>query len=312
MLPGMIKVGMIVQSTYACSHISLVRNSLPKFSSAQLSYSKILAQRSAVPAVFSRPEKRGASVSYEDKTRLLRIAKRKRRGLLNSVEDPTELGKGSALLDPSHAVKESGSYDVWASREEDADIDEEKKDFLLPLVRKPAVKAPPLPHPRVEIEVPAVSTPHQGASYNPPVEAHQELLRLAHEKAEVEEKMLERYASVKEKMEAARRVHAEETKPGVPTGMSVDDLAMAEEDEEEGETAEGMAAKKAPARKTAKQRRKAKELQREVRYFSALSSIYITDVYKETGACRTCGAKTHADVLRCNQEYPEIDSAKND
>lgn len=47
--------------------------------------------------------------------------------------DPTEFGSGSAILDPSHAVKESGKYDVWSGGgevEEDVDSFEvENSDF---------------------------------------------------------------------------------------------------------------------------------------------------------------------------------------
>ena len=44
------------------------------------------------------------------------MAKKNLKGPLNSVLDPTELG--SASMEPSHAVKESGSYDVWAAPDE--------------------------------------------------------------------------------------------------------------------------------------------------------------------------------------------------
>jgi nucleolar protein 53 len=53
------------------------------------------------------------------------------------------------------------------------------------------------------INVPAIVEPHQGASYNPPVDAHQELLLKA---AAVEEKRLkgvEKLAAVKAKMDNA-------------------------------------------------------------------------------------------------------------
>lgn len=51
-------------------------------------------------------------VSREDKARLLRIAKRPRRGPFNSVMDPAE-DEGSAMVGVSEAVKSSGEYDVW-------------------------------------------------------------------------------------------------------------------------------------------------------------------------------------------------------
>lgn len=71
-----------------------------------------------MPAVFSRPtasskpEKRKA-VSHEDKTRLLRMGKRLRKGPFNAYVDPNQVGEGSALLELSEAAKKAGKYDVW-------------------------------------------------------------------------------------------------------------------------------------------------------------------------------------------------------
>lgn len=100
----------------------LVRKQLPKYSKSALTATKILAQRSAVPAVFARttsstPLKR-KKISHEEKERLLRIAKRPRRGPFNAVMDHTEVGAGSALLELSEAAKSSGQYDVWGQPEE--------------------------------------------------------------------------------------------------------------------------------------------------------------------------------------------------
>jgi len=94
----------------------LVRHTLPKYSALQLTSTKILAQRSAVPAVLSRTSsnKRKAAVSREDKDRLMRIAKRPRKGPFNSVMDPSEYAAGSAIIELSEAVKKSGTYDPWA------------------------------------------------------------------------------------------------------------------------------------------------------------------------------------------------------
>ena len=54
--------------------------------------------------------------------------------------DPTELGSGSASLETSHAVKQSGSFDVWASGAEVAKEDREKAEFLFPHVRNQPIK----------------------------------------------------------------------------------------------------------------------------------------------------------------------------
>ena len=66
-----------------------VRTSLPRYSKRQLTSTKILSQRSAVPAVVSRgttpsgPKK----ISRADKQRLLRIAKRPRKGPFSRGHD---------------------------------------------------------------------------------------------------------------------------------------------------------------------------------------------------------------------------------
>jgi nucleolar protein 53 len=112
-----------------------VRKRLPKFSSSALTSAKILAQRSAVPAVFSRTAsstkdtKGKRKLSHEEKTRLLRLGKRARRGPLNSFEDEAEFGKGSALLEVSDAARQAGAYDVWATDTGpmDADVPEEAR-----------------------------------------------------------------------------------------------------------------------------------------------------------------------------------------
>lgn len=67
--------------------------------------------------------KAGPYISPEEKTRLLRIGKRLRKGPLNSVMDPTEFGAGSALLEVSEAARASGGYDPWAMEvEEEVEI----------------------------------------------------------------------------------------------------------------------------------------------------------------------------------------------
>ncbi|KAF9461790.1 ribosome biogenesis protein Nop53/GLTSCR2 [Collybia nuda] len=238
-----------------------IRKSLPKFSKSELTSTKILAQRSAVPAVFSRPtptsNKRKSLVSYEEKARLLRIGKRPRKGPFNSIVDPSEFESGSGTLGLSEAVKKSGSYDPWAHEP----IEEELKDGL-ENVQKKKIKAPMLSHPKDVIAVPAISEPHQGTSYNPPVDAHQALLLEAHEKEERRVREAEKLAKVKEKIESARTEAVEEN-PAVAPGMTVDDAAHDEEDV--GGDGEGVVGKKPPPRKTQSQRKKAARLLAEKR-----------------------------------------------
>jgi nucleolar protein 53 len=100
--------------------IHTVRKALPKINPKLLTSTRILSQRSAVPAVASRAtatQKR--KLSYADKERLLRVGKRARRGPLDSYQDETEFGKGSALLELSEAAKRSGEYNVWEEEEEE-------------------------------------------------------------------------------------------------------------------------------------------------------------------------------------------------
>ena len=102
--------------------IYLVRNLMPRYSAAQLTSTKIIAQRSAVPAVFSRTTsttttgKRKHGLSREEKDRLMRIAKRPRKGPFNSIMDPSEYAAGSGTVALSAAVKNSGKYDPWVAQ----------------------------------------------------------------------------------------------------------------------------------------------------------------------------------------------------
>ena len=86
----------------------------------QLTSLKVLSQRSAVPAVSSRisGEKRKSRLTHAEKDRLLRMAKRPRKGPFNSVLDPSEYKSGSSVAGLSHAVKASGRYDPWQPDEE--------------------------------------------------------------------------------------------------------------------------------------------------------------------------------------------------
>ncbi|KAL1948397.1 hypothetical protein VTO73DRAFT_12472 [Trametes versicolor] len=236
----------------------MIRKTLPKFSERVLTSTKILSERSAVPAIFSRPtptsnaEKRKALVSHEDKSRLLRMGKRLRKGPFNAYVDPNQVGEGSAMLELSEAAKKAGEYNVW--EEEVAETIE--------------VRAPQTSNPRSHIALAAVPSPHEGTSYNPPLTAHQQLLRAAHEKEEQRIKSLEHVEALKDKLLKARAlaliesVAANEMVPG----MKIGNAEEAEGDEDEGaEGDEPLPPKKMPARKTKQQRRKAERLRAEKR-----------------------------------------------
>jgi len=104
------------------------------------------------------------------------------------------------------------------------------------------------------IEIPAIVEPHQGTSYNPPVDAHHELLLKA---VAIEEKRLqdaERMAEVKKKMEAAKLTQgvADIT---VPAGMVVQRI---EDGNELDNVEESLtSSRKLPERKTKTQKNRA-------------------------------------------------------
>ncbi|VDB96656.1 unnamed protein product [Peniophora sp. CBMAI 1063] len=228
-----------------------VRKRLPKLSTRSLTAAKILAQRSAVPAVHSRSTPSSSTkqkLTRAEKERLLRIGKKDRKGPLNTLVDHTSQGEGSALLEVSHAAKQ-GTYDVWgapstSSAPPKADFAPASTNALLPPSR-----APNLSHTRSQISAPAVPAPHAGASYNPPAEAHTQLLLQAHSiETEREEKRL------KEEAFKARVLAARNHGVGSGVGMDLDDLDASKDVEiEEGETL----VKKLPPRKTKQQRRRA-------------------------------------------------------
>jgi hypothetical protein len=121
------------------------------------------------------------------------------------------------------------------------------------------MKAPSTSHPRSVIELPAIPTPHQGTSYNPPAEAHQDLLRAAHAVEEEGMKGADKGRDVHERMTNARQLGGV-TQEGLPPGMALHEV---EEEEEEGTVIPLV--KPAPARKTKQQRKKAQRVLEEVR-----------------------------------------------
>ncbi|KAI0301313.1 ribosome biogenesis protein Nop53/GLTSCR2, partial [Russula brevipes] len=231
-----------------------VRKSLPRFSRTTLRSYQVISQRSAVPAVYARP--RRSVVSPREKERLLRIARKDRRGPLNSIVDPSQPGKGSALLEVSEAVKKSGQYDMW-SVQANATSDVGTK-----------VKAPNVPHPRTAIAVPAVPAPHAGTSYNPPESAHTALLCAAHEAELRRVEKSEVLEATKMRILAARQ--ADGSADGGAEGMLIDKpeeggtIADQGQDgpEEQGNSA---SLENAHAARELQQRRKAEKLRAEKR-----------------------------------------------
>ncbi|KIY53914.1 P60-like protein, partial [Fistulina hepatica ATCC 64428] len=224
-----------------------VRKRLPKFSERQLTSTKIIGDRSAIPAVFARhTAKRAPAIGRDEKERLLRIAKRPRRGPFNAVMDHTGFGAGSAIIEVSEAVKQSGGYDPWAE-----ESNEDSQDDL--------GKVPHVPSMKEHIAVPAVEQPHQGASYNPPVQAHQALLLEAHKAEEKRAQDADKFKGAKEKMLRARVEDGEAANLSAAPGMIVDVPGDDETESEGGGAGEGpvVPVKQAPPRKTRQQRAKA-------------------------------------------------------
>lgn len=126
-------------------------------------------------------------------------------------------------------------------------------------------------------DVPAVPLPPTGQSYNPTQEAHQELLRKAHEVevARLEEEARSR--AIKDRMLQARKDVREADGPSEEFvfGMQVDMPKDGDEDEAEGSQVGGVEEdlswkKKRPERKTKQQRRKADKVAADVRFFVPL------------------------------------------
>lgn len=115
----------------------------------------------------------------------------------------------------------------------------------------------------------AVELPHSGLSYNPSYEAHQSLLRTAHEVETRREAKENAWRGTKEQMEAMKRL--KDGDDGEVTtrfnGMLIDapdgNNGDVNPDDRSTETAV-IAPKKAPIRKTRQQKLKAARLQSEV------------------------------------------------
>ncbi|KAI6100910.1 P60-like protein [Pisolithus croceorrhizus] len=227
-----------------------LRKSLPRYSRAQLTSSKIISARSAVPAITSRtrtPKK--PKLTSSEKSRLRRLAHRPRKGPFNAVMDPTEFGAGSAPVELSHAVRESGTRDLWVATAEESFPDG------LENVKPVAVKKPATDHPRDIIDAPAVSLPPEGASYNPPVQAHNDLVLEAYAVEKRKQNEAHNLAIYREKIELAKEnaSNAED----VPAGMSVDDGAANDEVEEKEElTGDAVMHRRKMVKKTKQQRAK--------------------------------------------------------
>ncbi|KAJ4488251.1 ribosome biogenesis protein Nop53/GLTSCR2 [Lentinula aciculospora] len=228
-----------------------LRSVLPKPKPTQLTSLKILSERSAVPAVFSRPTgatNRKRHISREEKDRLLKVAKRPRKGPFGAI-----VAGAAASGGVSEAVKASGQYDPWASSPQP-----ESESIPLPIANLPPSHAPLTTseistNPRTLISLPAVPLPHAGTSYNPSVAAHTELLHRAHNQEEVRLREGARWKEVGQALKDV--VTAQSSSTSVVEGMISDEF---EDDVDEDEKVdEILPPKKIPQRKTKTERRKA-------------------------------------------------------
>jgi nucleolar protein 53 len=113
------------------------------------------------------------------------------------------------------------------------------------------------------ISAPAISSPHQGSSYNPSIDAYKELLHDAVKIEEKKEAEAKKYEAIKATMDSARRPNHGYDVP-VAEGMIIDipgdDASQEEADVQE----ESIAPNKVTRRKTQQQRRKALRVLEEV------------------------------------------------
>ncbi|KAJ3890038.1 ribosome biogenesis protein Nop53/GLTSCR2 [Lentinula edodes] len=237
-----------------------VRSILPKPKPSQLTSLKILSERSAVPAVFSRTTgdaNRKHHLSREEKDRLLKVGKRQRKGPFGAIDDDRDGWSSGAAASGgvSEAVKSAGHYDPWATSPPLL-----PESIPLPIANLPPSHAPLQTseistNPRSLISLPAVPLPHAGTSYNPPVQAHTELLHRAHDQEEVRLREDIRWKEI-----------GQAIKDGVTTQTDlvsvVEEMVShnLEEDVDKEEKEETLPLRKIPQRKTKAERRKATKL----------------------------------------------------
>ncbi|KAG0347652.1 hypothetical protein BG005_011966, partial [Podila minutissima] len=215
-----------------------------------LKMDEILAERSKIPAISGRTrtvsvvapldttgQKANAKVSKSEKARLLAMIRKKTSASL-FADTKKPLGR-SGMTD---AVKAAGKFDAWGveQEEEAEDMDQDEGDFVSEIVTKVPVKAPRSFKQKQKVAIPAVKESHPGSSYNPTMQDHQGLLRLAHNE---ELKLLE----AKEKLEA-KLAYPKELDDMVAfddqTGGLLEDSDEEEEEEEEEEENEEESAAK--------------------------------------------------------------------
>lgn len=247
----------------------------PKPPKKLLRSQQILAERTAHPAVYSRPavSSRAPSkriLTHAEKDRLRRIAGREVKGPFGLVDETHKTGtwaEGSAVF----AGPLGDEYDAWKLVQQAKGEWDDPRTFLK---THDMIKTPKsyLKGQELRPTIDAVTLPVNGQSYNPTVEAHQELLRLA---AEAEERRTAEEAQgrdVKDRMMNAKFDAREGDK--IVGGMEVDVPASDDEEEEEvdededEETRSWREKKQAESRSKKEHAKRSKARQAEVRFSS--------------------------------------------
>ncbi|KIO33133.1 hypothetical protein M407DRAFT_17999 [Tulasnella calospora MUT 4182] len=264
-----------------------IRKSLPKkLTHAQ----KILSARSAVPSpnpIQPSPSEENAAkyrekMSRLQRERLQRIAGKNVRGPFNSVVNPRERSREGVGLELKSTIPQDN---LWERVDEDTKFIEslkegDQKDYLPGAVLKPKHKAPEPDQVRQSITLKAVSEPHAGTSYNPAVEAHQDLLRKAVDIEEVREAKRRKVEASKERtVQLSKELEEKGEKAEMAVDMPGDEDFAREE--AEANAADELASKRKDPKKKLKRARRAaikEKLQRHLSHLRAVQRHKLHDV----------------------------------
>ncbi|KAG0051797.1 hypothetical protein BGZ83_003273 [Gryganskiella cystojenkinii] len=210
-----------------------------------LKMDEILAERSKIPAVSGRKKavttiasdapaaKPSSKISKAEKKKMLEMIRRKTSG---SLFEEKPVGR-SGMTD---AVKAAGKFDVWGAANDDENVEDStvaENDFVSEIVAQVPAKAPRSFKQKQKVVIPAVKESHPGASYNPTMQDHQGLLRLAHNE---ELRILADKEKVDAKLAYPKELDAMVTFDDQTGGLLEDsDEESEEEDDEEDATVEG-------------------------------------------------------------------------
>ncbi|KAG9323280.1 hypothetical protein KVV02_006303 [Mortierella alpina] len=234
-----------------------------------LKMDEILSERSKIPAVSGRKHavstsspitpasKANSKISKAEKAKLLALIKRK---TSKSLFAPTTKPLGRSGM--TEAVKAAGKFDVWGAdaavaqeaQDQDEEVEEEgDNDFVSEIVTKVPAKAPKSFKQKQKVTVAAVKEAHPGASYNPTMQDHQGLLRLAHNE---ELRILKERERVEAKLAYPKELDAMVAFDDKTGGLLEDSEDEDEDEEEEEATGEegAIKAKKVKGKKSITER----------------------------------------------------------